>query len=108
VRGYASGLNKYLEETGIDNLPEGPEGCRGEDWVRPVTEVDLAKVYRKLILRAGVGALSALILEAEAPTMSMAAGPTVVGPQSLPFNEDALNLPKAEAARTQSPLTTPT
>jgi acyl-homoserine-lactone acylase len=98
VRGYASGLNKYLEETGLDSLPEGPEGCRGEDWVRPVTEVDLAKVYRKLILRAGVGALSQLILAAEAPTMSMAAGPAVIGPQSLAFNEDALNLPKTEAA----------
>jgi len=98
ARGYAAGLNKYLEETGVDNLPEGLEGCRGEAWVRPVTEVDLAKVYRKLILRAGVGALAPLILEADAPTMSMAAGRTVIGPQSLAFNEAALNLPKVEEA----------
>ena len=42
TRGYAEGLNRYLEETGLENLPEGPEGCRGEDWVRPVTDIDLA------------------------------------------------------------------
>jgi len=70
--GYADGLNRYLAETGVENLPEGPEGCRGEDWVREVDQVDLAKVYRKLILRAGIGTLAPLILAAEAPTMSLA------------------------------------
>ena len=51
-------------ETGVEALPEGPDGCRGEDWVRPVDEIDLAKVYRKLILRAGIGTLAPLILAA--------------------------------------------
>ena len=72
-RGYAAGFNRYLEETGVDNLATGPEGCRGEDWVRPITEIDLGKVYRKLLVRAGIGPLAALILDADAPTMSMAA-----------------------------------
>ncbi len=72
-RGYAAGFNRYLEETGVDNLATGPEGCRGEDWVRPITEIDLGKVYRKLLVRAGIGPLATLILDADAPTMSMAA-----------------------------------
>ena len=90
ARGYAAGFNRYLEETGVDNLPEGVEGCRGEPWVRPITEVDLVKVYRKLILRAGVGATAPLILAAEAPTQSLAVLEPV---QSSPFNLDALGLP---------------
>ena len=52
IRGYAAGMNRYLEETGVDDLPEGPEGCRGAEWVRPVTNLDLGKVYRTLIVRA--------------------------------------------------------
>ncbi len=92
-RGYAAGLNRYLEETGVANLPEGPEGCRGEDWVRPVTEIDLGKVYRKLILRAGIGALARLILEADAPTMSTAAvTPRVL--ESVVIEQSAWGLPE--------------
>ena len=34
--GYAAGISRYLEDTGVDNLAEGDEGCRGEAWVRPV------------------------------------------------------------------------
>ncbi len=44
LEGYAAGLNRYLAETGVDNLPEGDFGCRGEEWVREVTAMDLAKV----------------------------------------------------------------
>ena len=97
TRGYAAGLNRYLEETGVDNLAQGPEGCRGEDWVRPVTEVDLAKVYRKLILRAGIGTLARLILEADAPTMSTAALNPVVPVESVEIPSEAWGLPAATA-----------
>lgn len=96
-RGYAEGLNRYLEETGVENLPDGPEGCRGEDWVRPVDEIDLGKVYRKLILRAGIGTLAPLILAANAPTMSMAAAtPKPVG-ESIEIPQSAWGLPEATA-----------
>jgi hypothetical protein len=36
-----AGVNRYLAETGVDNLPEGEEGCRGKSWVRPITVLDL-------------------------------------------------------------------
>jgi len=92
-RGYAAGMNRYLEETGVDNLAEGSEGCRGEPWVRPITETDLGKVYHKLILLAGIGTLAPLILAAEAPTMSMAAAEPLA-PQSIVIDEAAWGLPE--------------
>jgi acyl-homoserine-lactone acylase len=95
-RGYAAGFNRYLEETGVDNLAEGPEGCRGADWVRPISEIDLGKVYRKLILRAGIGTLAPLILDATAPTMTLAAATPVV-PESLIIEESEWGMPDATA-----------
>ncbi len=98
TRGYAAGLNRYLSETGVDNLPAGPEGCRGAEWVREVSDLDLAKVYRKLIVRAGISAVNSLIMAADdvAPTQSMASlSPSIV--ESTPFDVRALNLPEPSA-----------
>jgi acyl-homoserine-lactone acylase len=39
--GYAAGMNRYLRETGVDNLPDGEAGCRGEPWVYEFDEIDL-------------------------------------------------------------------
>jgi len=41
IHGYVQGYNRYLSETGVDNLTD--PACRGADWVRPITELD---VYR--------------------------------------------------------------
>jgi acyl-homoserine-lactone acylase len=96
--GYAEGLNRYLNETGVEGLPEGPEGCRGEDWVREVDEIDLAKVYRKLILRAGIGTLAPLIAAADAPTMSLAAtSPQPELRESVEIPSTAWGLPEETA-----------
>ena len=98
MRGYAAGLNRYLEETGVDNLPEGPEGCRGADWVRTVTDLDLGKVYRKLLVRAGISAVNSLIVAADdvAPMQSMASLSPRMN-ESFPFDVNALNLPNPSA-----------
>ena len=93
--GYAEGLNRYLAETGVENLAEGPEGCRGEDWVRPVDSVDLGKVFRKLILRAGIGTLAPLILEADAPVVSMASAAVPLPGQSFEIKQEDWGLPPA-------------
>jgi acyl-homoserine-lactone acylase len=95
IRGYADGFNRYLEETGVESLPEGDEGCRGEDWVRPITEIDLGKVYRKLILRAGVGTLARLIQDAEAPTTSTALLDSPVPAESVLIEESAWGMQPA-------------
>ncbi|MGB5810221.1 MAG: penicillin acylase family protein [Polyangiales bacterium] len=98
IRGYAAGMNRYLAETGVDNLPEGPEGCRDADWVRDITNIDLAKVYRKLIVRAGIQATNSLIMAADdvAPTQSTASlAPALL--ESPPFNQSVLGIPEPSA-----------
>ena len=50
--GYAAGISRYLADTGVENLAEGDEGCRGEAWVRPITLDDTLKAGHKTILRA--------------------------------------------------------
>ncbi|UQW99459.1 penicillin acylase family protein [Streptomyces sp. RerS4] len=41
IRGYVQGYNRYLAETGANNISD--PACRGAAWVRPITELD---VYR--------------------------------------------------------------
>ena len=98
MRGYAAGLNRYLEETGVDNLAEGAEGCRGADWARPVTDLDLGKVYHKIMVRAGITAVNSLIMAANdvAPMQTMASVSPLVN-ESSPFDFNALNLPTPSA-----------
>ena len=72
ARGYAAGYNRHLRETGVDNLPEA---CRGEGWVREIDEIDLFKVYYKLIDRAGASNLASQIVAAEPPPGFAAATP---------------------------------
>ena len=50
VRGYVAGYNKYLADTGVDNLPD--PRCRGADWVKPITEIDAYRRFYQLALLA--------------------------------------------------------
>ena len=93
LEGYADGFNRYFDETGSSDLAQGDEGCRDAEWAREVTPTDLAKVYRKLIIRASTGPVAPLIVGAEAPTASIAQAPSTIAGQSLALNMDALNLP---------------
>jgi acyl-homoserine-lactone acylase len=65
--GYVAGLNRYLNETGVDNLAEGDEGCRGAEWVRPVDRNDLIRQLHKLILIGSAGALADPLVAAQPP-----------------------------------------
>ncbi|MFU8764752.1 MAG: penicillin acylase family protein [Haliea sp.] len=51
AEGYTRGMNRYLEETGLDNLPEGDLGCRNADWVFAFDSVDLFLYLRREALR---------------------------------------------------------
>ncbi|MGI8632150.1 MAG: penicillin acylase family protein [Solirubrobacterales bacterium] len=53
VRGYVAGYNKYLADTGVDNLPD--PRCRGKEWVRPITEIDAYRRFYQLALLASQG-----------------------------------------------------
>ncbi len=67
--GYAAGLNRYLEETGVENLPEGDFGCRNADWVFPIDSVDLFLFLRREALRGSSdqGLFRTAILAADGP-----------------------------------------
>lgn len=97
LRGYAAGLNRYLADTGVDNLAEGSEGCRNAEWVRQVTDLDIAKVIRKIVIQAGTGALSSMIMAANdvAPTSSQPVSQTMPAtPEQLVFNTGPITLPE--------------
>ena len=53
VRGYVAGYNKWLAETGVDNITD--PRCRGEEWVRPITEMDAYQRFYQLGLLASQG-----------------------------------------------------
>ncbi len=53
VRGFAAGYNKWLGETGADNITD--PRCRGAAWVRPITEMDAYQRFYQLGLIASQG-----------------------------------------------------
>jgi acyl-homoserine-lactone acylase len=50
VRGYVAGYNRYLADTGVDNLPD--PRCRGAEWVKPISEIDAYRRFYQLALLA--------------------------------------------------------
>lgn len=65
--GYAAGMNRYLDETGVENLAEGEEGCRNADWVREIDVYDVARLLHKAVLRASSGPLADFSTAVEPP-----------------------------------------
>lgn len=51
LQGYVAGLNRYLTETGVENLPEGDLGCRNAEWVFSPDDVDLVLFMRRIGLQ---------------------------------------------------------
>ncbi|MEU9375041.1 penicillin acylase family protein [Streptomyces sp. NPDC048255] len=56
IRGYVQGYNRYLAETGVNNISD--PACRGAAWVRPITELD---VYRHAHAEIIMGSADALL-----------------------------------------------
>jgi len=50
AEGFTAGMNRYLAETGVENLPEGDLGCRNAEWVYPFDAVDYWMFLRKISL----------------------------------------------------------
>ena len=55
VRGYVRGYNQYLRDTGVDKIPD--RRCRGEEWVRPITKLDVYRRFFQLGILASSGAV---------------------------------------------------
>jgi len=79
--GYTRGMNRYLEETGIENLPEGDRGCRNADWVFAFDDVDLGLFLRREALRGSSdnGIFRRAMLAVEGPALASAANVSAKG-----------------------------
>jgi acyl-homoserine-lactone acylase len=53
VTGYVKGYNRWLAETGAENIPD--KTCRGKPWVRPLVEMDAYRRFYQLALLASAG-----------------------------------------------------
>ena len=75
VEGYAAGYNRYLRETGVDNLPESDPSCRGAEWVREIDAIDLWKYFQRIQLQGSTdqGIVRGAILDAMGPGQSVSA-----------------------------------
>ena len=69
AEGYTAGMNRYLRETGVENLPEGDWGCRNEPWVFEFDSVDYWMFLRKVALRGSSdqGIFRRALLSVEGP-----------------------------------------
>lgn len=84
LTGYAAGINRYLAETGVDNLAEGSEGCRGASWVRQIDLRDVVRLLHKAVLVGSAGPLTDYIVAAapSAPVVRLKV-PDGVAPAAL-------------------------
>ena len=65
VRGYVEGYNRYLADTGVDNLSD--PRCRGMDWVRPISELEAYRRFYQLGILASQGVAIDGIARAQPP-----------------------------------------
>ncbi|MCG6498372.1 penicillin acylase family protein [Kitasatospora sp. A2-31] len=98
IRGYVRGYNRYLAETGVNNLSD--PACRGAAWVRPITELD---VYRHAHAEIVMGSADPL-LDGEvtaAPPGAPGAAPSPAAAPAVSPEETAAKIREAMAASRQ-------
>ena len=50
TEGFAAGMNRYLRETGANDLPSGDQGCRDADWVYEIDALDIWMLISRVVL----------------------------------------------------------
>lgn len=71
IRGFVAGYNAYLRRTGRDRLPD--PRCRGKEWVRPITALDMYRRIHQLGVRASSGNFLTALVAASPPRATPAA-----------------------------------
>lgn len=84
IGGFTRGMNRYLDETGVENLPEGDLGCCNAAWVYAFDEVDLSMFLRRETLRGGSdnGIFRRALLAVEGPRQPLE---NLTGPRNWPL-----------------------
>ncbi|MGI9295518.1 MAG: penicillin acylase family protein, partial [Pseudomonadales bacterium] len=108
IVGYAAGFNRYLRDTGIDNLPD-PE-CRGAQWIQQMSAEDVQRIH---LTPAFLPNFARLFVAAAPPVATASAGSTEKAPtpnkqtiaQRAGANKSALNAkPAKEIQPAAAPL----
>ncbi|MEU0276738.1 penicillin acylase family protein, partial [Streptomyces sp. NPDC006307] len=82
IRGYVQGYNRYLSETGVNDLSD--PACRGAAWVRPITELDVYRHAHAEIIMGGADALLDGQVNAAPPGAASPGAPAAAPPASSP------------------------
>lgn len=75
MRGYVAGYNRFLADRGATL----PAACRGQPWVRPMTEADFRRATEVLSMQAGLVALADGLLGARPPAAGTSRAPVPPG-----------------------------
>jgi acyl-homoserine-lactone acylase len=76
VGGYVKGYNRWLRDTGRDNISDPT--CRGKPWVRPIEEIDAYRRFYQLALLASAG----VAIDGIAAAQPLVPGPGLPAPLS--------------------------
>lgn len=81
IQGYVAGYNKYLADTGVNQLPD--PRCKGAAWVRPITEKDIYLRSMHWNLFRSSGNLIPQLVNAAPPRASAVAAPMQANQPSI-------------------------
>ena len=95
VNGYVAGYDRYLEQTGVDNLPDPT--CAGAPWVRPITKMDVYRRFYQLTEFASGAVAIDGIADAQPPPPARAQAGAAAAPQ-LPSDAEVQQLGDSLAA----------
>ena len=78
LAGYAAGYNKYLADTGVNNIDPS---CAGQPWIQPITDVDILTYSLGVALLPGAANFLGPMFLAAPPGKSFAPYPMPSGNQ---------------------------
>ncbi|MEZ5502241.1 MAG: penicillin acylase family protein [Halioglobus sp.] len=94
--GFTRGMNRYLEETGVENLPEGQWGCRNAPWVYAFDDVDYWMFLRRIALWGSSD--QSIFRRALLSVTGPSAGALTAAPTASQLQDAAVALESATAA----------
>ena len=82
LRAMAAGYNQYLADTGVANLPPA---CANAEWVKPVSELDVAAIVLGVTERASGQPFLSIMATSQPPTTTASAAPFTPGADASAF-----------------------
>ncbi|RUO36722.1 acylase [Aliidiomarina shirensis] len=91
LQGYAAGYNKYLSETGVDNIAPP---CAGGAWVRPISDVDMLTYALGVALLPGAANFLQPLFIAAPPGEDFAPTPMGATGYASNFSASSVSMPE--------------